>query len=221
MNIEKLELCVANTDHITNTYLVYDDTKCAVLIDPADEAYKIKEKIEDLDLSIKYIILTHAHFDHVNALYDIKQYTNAKVLVHKNDFDMLIGKVDNASSMFNSKNKFLNENEITTIEDEMCLKVGNTEYEIIHTPGHTAGSIIIYVKGNNMLITGDTLFAKSYGRCDLETGSFKDMVESLKKVFTKFNDEKIVICPGHGENSNLSKVKKYIKLLLTLKKIEL
>lgn len=218
MNIEKLELCVANTDHITNTYLVYDETKSGILIDPADESDKIKEKIKEIDLNIEYIILTHAHFDHVNALYDIKQYTNAKVLVHKNDFDMLIGKVDNASSMFNAKNTFLNENEITIIEDEMCFKVGNLEYEIIHTPGHTSGSIIIYVKDKGILITGDTLFAKSYGRCDLETGSFKDMVESLKKVFTRFDNEEIIIYPGHGENSNLSKVKKYIKLLLALRK---
>lgn len=221
MNIEKLEISVANSAHITNTYLVYDDKKYGILVDPADESEKIISKINDLELHIEYIILTHAHFDHVNALYDMKKYTGAKILVYKDDLDMLLGKVDNTSSMFNAKNKILDERDIIAIEDEFCLKVGNLSYEIIHTPGHTEGSIIIYVKEGNVILTGDTLFAKSYGRCDLATGDFEKMVNSLRKIFVKFDDENIIIYPGHNESSNLKKVKKYIKLLLALRKIEL
>ena len=221
MNIEKLELSVAASDHITNTYLVYDETGDGILIDPADEAERIISKIEELNLNIKYIILTHGHFDHTNGLCDMVKYTNAKVLIHKDDIDMLFGKVDDASSMFNAVPKYINENEVDKIEDGYTFSVGNMEFEIIHTPGHTAGSIIIYEKISNVIFSGDTLFAKSHGRCDLETGSMDSMVTSLRKIFNKFEDEEIIVYPGHGENGNLKRTEKYIKLLLALRKIEL
>lgn len=220
MNIEKLELAVAASEHITNTYLVYDETKKGILIDPADEADKIISKIEELNLNIKYIILTHGHFDHTNALYDMINYTKAKVLIHKDDLDMLMGKIDDASSMFNATPEYINENEVEKIEDGYTFNVGNMELEIIHTPGHTAGSMIINIKDENALITGDTIFAKSFGRCDLVTSNIDSMVNSLRKVFNRF-DDKIIIYPGHGDNSDLKTTKKYIKLLLALRKIEL
>lgn len=220
MNIEKLELAVVESDHITNAYLIYDETKEAVLIDPADEKDKIINKIEELGLNVKNIVLTHGHFDHTNALYDMVSYTNAKVLIHKEDFDMLMGKVEDASSMFNATPKYINENEVEKIDNGYILNVGNMELEIIHTPGHTAGSQVIYIKDENILITGDTIFAKSFGRCDLVTSNIDSMVNSLRKVFDRF-DDKIIIYPGHGDSSDLKRTKKYIKLLLALRKIEL
>jgi len=221
MNIEKLEIAVAGSDHITNTYLVYDETKEAILVDPADEKDKIISKIEELGLNIKYIVLTHGHFDHTNALYDLKEYTHAKVLIHKDDFDMLFGKVYDASAMFNATPKYISEEVVEKINDGYKISIGNMEFEIIHTPGHTAGSIVIYVKDENILITGDTIFAKAFGRCDLETSSIDSMVKSLRKVFDRFEDKDITIYSGHGENANLKRTKKYIKLLLALRKIEL
>ena len=219
MIIEKLELNVVNSGHITNSYLIYDESKKAVLIDPADESNKIISKIESLGLKLEYIILTHAHFDHVNALYDIKKHTGAEVLVHKDDFDMLIGKVDNAQDVFNAKTKYLNQDEITVIDDGYSINTGKLDYEIIHTPGHTAGSIILYEKNNNVIFSGDTMFAKSYGRCDLATGNINDMKKSLYNVFERFNNKDINVYPGHGESSNLNKIKKYIKLLLSINNI--
>lgn len=221
MNIEKLELRVANSNHITNSYLVYDDNKNGILIDPADEYDKIINKIKELNLNIEYIILTHAHFDHINALYDMKKYTKAKVLVHKEDLEMLIGKIDNASTMFNAKNKYLNENEITVIEDGFCFNIGNLKFEIIHTPGHTAGSIIIFEKENDVIFSGDTLFSNSYGRTDLATGNFDELVKSLRIIFNKFDNKDIMVYPGHGQSNNLGKIKRYVTLLLALKKINL
>lgn len=221
MNIEKLELRVANSDHITNSYLVYDENKYGILIDPADESNKIIDKINELGLKIGYIVLTHAHFDHVNALYDIKKYLKTKVLIHKDDLNMLIGKIDNASSMFNAKNNFLDEEEITVIEDGFFLNIGSLEFEFIHTPGHTAGSVILFEKNNNVIFSGDTIFSNSYGRCDLQTGNFENMVKSLRKIFNRYGDNNIMVYPGHGESNNISKIKRYITLLLALKKIKL
>lgn len=216
MEICKLEINVANTGHITNSYIAYDETKKAILIDPADESEKIIKRIKELELNVEYIVLTHAHFDHVNALYDLKKYTDAKVLIHKNDFDMLIGKIDNVQEIFNSKTKYLNEDEITIVENGDSFNVGTLDYEIIHTPGHTAGSIIIYEKNNNVLFTGDTIFATSYGRCDLATSDFNKMKNSLNKVFDMFKNDEITIYPGHGNKSDLKKTSKYIMLLLAL-----
>lgn len=216
MNIEKLALNVVNSGHLTNTYLVYDENRKGILVDPADEIEKIISKIKELNLDIKYIVLTHGHFDHTNALYDIQKFLDIKVLIHKNDFDMLMGKVDDASSMFYAKPKFLDESNIEKVEDGFELNVGDLTYEIIHTPGHTAGSIVIYIKDKEAILTGDTLFEKSFGRCDLVTSDFKSMVNSLEKLFNKFDNE--IIYPGHGESSKLNKTKKYIKLLLALRK---
>lgn len=221
MNIEKLELRILGYEHITNTYLIYDENKEAVLIDPADEKDKIINKIEELGLNVKNIVLTHGHFDHTNALYDLVEYTNAKVLIHKDDVDMLLGKVDDASSIFDAIPKYINEKDIQEICDGYILNIGNMELEILHTPGHTAGSIVIYAKNKNVLITGDTIFANAFGRCDLATSNMDNMVLSLRKVFNRFDVVDITIYPGHGESSKLKTAKKYIKLLLALRKIEL
>ena len=221
MNIEKLELRILGYEHITNTYLIYDENKEAVLIDPADEKDKIINKIEELGLNVKNIVLTHGHFEHTNALYDLVEYTNAKVLIHKDDVDMLLGKVDDASSIFDAIPKYINEKDIQEICDGYILNIGNMELEIIHTPGHTAGSIVIYVKNENVIITGDTIFANAFGRCDLATSNMDNMVLSLRKVFNRFEELDITIYPGHGESSKLKTAKKYIKLLLALRKIEL
>lgn len=220
MNIIKLKLNIANTSHITNSYIVYDENKIGMVIDPGDEFFKIKYELEKKDIKIKYIVLTHAHFDHVNALFELQKYTNAQVLVNKFDFDMLTGKVDNAAFFFTNENKYIDENIIKTVEDGEIIYVGNLIFKLIHTPGHTAGSMIIGNEKENILFTGDTIFEKEYGRCDLATGNFDDMVNSLRKIFNNFS-KNTIIYPGHGNKSSLEVTRRYISLLLALKKIKL
>ena len=216
--IEKIEIDVAKRGHITNCYLLYNSNKEGVLIDPADDGKKIITYINKLNLKIKYIVITHAHGDHIGALEEVQNYTNADILIHFNDYDALIGKNENYSDMLGVNKQNLNLNKIIKVKDNDKFKVSDIEFTIVHTPGHTLGSICIYVDSENVLFTGDTIFCDSYGRCDLYSGDFDDLVQSIKKLFDKYND--IVIYPGHNKKVNIEKAKKYIKLLLALKGVQ-
>lgn len=219
VSVEKIEVDVANQGHITNSYLVYDNKKEAVLIDPGFNENKIIERIKNLTVNVKYIIITHAHADHIGALENIQKYTNAKIIVHKNDYNALIYEEENYGDMLNVSKQNINKEDIIQVEDKYILKFSNLEFEIIHTPGHTSGCICIYDVKSNKLFTGDTIFCDCYGRCDLFSGSFEDMVESIKKIFNRFED--IDIYPGHDKIVNISNAKRYIKMLLAMKGINL
>lgn len=215
INIEKIEIDVANQGHITNCYLVFDESKEAVLIDPADKADKIISKIKRLDVVVKYILITHAHGDHIGALEEIQNYTNANIIIHKNDLDMLLGNVENYCDMLLVKQPHLTNDKIITIEDGYLFKLGDLEFEIIHTSGHSAGCICLYEKNSNVLFTGDTLFADCYGRCDLYSGDFENMVSSIKRLFARFNNT--TIYPGHGKSVKIESSKKYVRMLMAMK----
>lgn len=217
MQFNKIELTIKGSTHVTNSYVLYDEiSKEAVIIDPADEANKIIEYITKNELKIKYIILSHAHFDHVNALYEIQEYTSAPVVINKNEYDMLMLNISNAAEFFGIETRTIDDKYVEKVQDHDFLTIGNINLELIHTPGHTSGSMIIYNKNENVLFTGDTLFSKEYGRCDLETGDFNKMVKSLRYIFNNFNED-VMIYPGHGESSNLKNCKKYISLLIRMK----
>lgn len=219
VNVSKIEVNVGKIGHITNCYLVYDDNKNGILIDPGYESNKIIEEINRKNLKVKYIVITHAHADHMGALSEVQKYTNADIFVHKNDLDMLLEKEENYESDLNVEKQNINEKLVKTVEEGDILSLGEIEFEIIHTPGHTSGSICLFEKTSKMLFTGDTIFHDCYGRCDLYSSDFNDMVNSLKKVFTRFDDE--FIYPGHGESVNLKKAKRYIKMLMAMKNVEI
>lgn len=215
VNVEKIEIDVANQGHITNTYLIYDDENNAILIDPADNSGKIIDVITRKKVSIKYVVITHAHGDHIGALEEIVNFTHAKILVHTLDKEALINRAENYCEMLGVKEQNINENDILEVNDKDNFKIGNIDIEIIHTPGHTAGSICILEKNSNMLFTGDTIFCDCYGRTDLYSGNFSDMVKSIKKLFDRFSD--IIIYPGHDKNVNIESTKKRIRLLIAMK----
>lgn len=212
--IEKIELDVANRGHITNSYLVYDKNNIGILIDPAYNPKKIISKIVELGINIECIIITHAHADHIGALEEVQKFTKARIFVFKDDFDSLIGKSKNYYDVLGVEKQNLDISTIKVLDAEKTLKVGDNSFEIIHTKGHTKGSICIFYKEENVLFTGDTIFANCYGRCDLYGGSIKEMKESLKKIFSRFKD--ITIYPGHGASTNIEEAKKYIRLLFAI-----
>lgn len=166
---------------LTNCYLLISDNE-AVLIDPGFLTKEILKEIEGKKLL--YIILTHYHWDHILGAKKLKEKTGAKILIHKEDKKFLKFEVDQL------------------LDGGEEIRFGKEFLKIIHTPGHTPGSISILVQ--NFLFTGDTLFEDGVGRTDLPGGSEKDLQKSLK-ILEKIIKPKMQILPGHG--SSFSKEK--------------
>lgn len=185
-----------------NTYIIYDDAKNAIVIDPASENY-ISSTVSDLSLSVKCILLTHGHFDHIWSLSDTAiQLGCNSVLVHENDKDMLTDNNKNAYYECGGKRDCIFGHCTGVLKDGDLLSFGDLNITVLSTPGHTPGSVC-YLCDNN-LFSGDTLFSGSYGRCDLTQGSFADIKKSLKKLkelYYLYGDMNVY--PGHGDNTTL------------------
>lgn len=185
---------VANMNIYTNVYVVADETtKEGIVIDPGGAIDKIYNYIENMQIKLKYIILTHCHADHTAGLVKLnKYYPNAKILIHEDDSEGLTNPSINMCETVGVLNNYLSADVILKDGDE--VNFGNLKAKIIHTPGHTKGSISILI--NDAVFTGDTLFKRLYGRTDLPTGSEEDMMASIKALLTL--DGNTIIYPGHG-----------------------
>lgn len=180
--------------YAVNCYVVGDDkTNNAAVIDPGGDVDDIIKVLEDNDLELKYIILTHAHGDHIGGLEELRQKTGAPVYMHKNDLYMLKDSKINLSSSIGGivietePDHFVNDGDV--------LDLGDLKLNIIHTPGHTQGGICIQV--GNVVFSGDTLFANSIGRSDLDGGNHEQLIASIKNKLLVL-DEELTVLPGHG-----------------------
>ncbi len=186
-----------------NCYIVWDEeTKKTAIIDPGGDYKVLKQMIEKKDLDIEYVVLTHAHADHIGAVGDLKNDYNVKVLVHDEDYDMLRNKRINHSDVMGNKVIELKADRKLYDGDEIII--GNTKLNVIHTPGHSKGSICL--KADKVLFTGDTLFAGSIGRTDLEGGSYTEIIKSIKNKLTVLPHDTIVY-PGHGPSTTIKEEK--------------
>ncbi len=214
-----------------NNYLIVDDeTKEAALIDCS--AIDIWDKIsvqngfvdvtsagsnrsELFGIKLKYILLTHGHFDHIAGIrndyfhYSDSNHTEGvEVLMHKGDVDWL-NNVNQFMPMFGMP--LMTIPVITRyIDDGNIIKLGNSDIKVIYTPGHTQGGVCYYVDGN--LFSGDTIFRESVGRCDLEGGDFEQLVKSIREKIYTLPDE-TVIYPGHGKSTTVGWEKSHNKFL--------
>jgi hydroxyacylglutathione hydrolase len=194
---------------VTNCYIIADEaTKEAAVIDPADDFETIKAYIEENGLKVKYILLTHAHGDHILALPELKEYTKAPVGVHHDDEIMLSNADINMSGHF--KPYVVETKADFYLKHGDKLRLGEKEAQIIHTPGHTMGGVCILFDQD--LITGDTLFAEGIGRTDLYGGSYESLINSIKtELFTLSGN--IAVHPGHGPSSTISHSKIFMHIL--------
>ena len=177
-----------------NNYLLWDETtKDAVLIDCSEYKEEIIDAVKENGLNVKYILLTHGHFDHVLGVNEMKAALGCKVGVHKGDVTM-IENINEFARFFAfphvvpPKYDFL-------IEDGEELQFGNEKIKVIYTPGHTEGGVCYLIDGK--LFSGDTLFRDSYGRTDLFGGDFEKIRHSLLDIIFKLYDN-IRVFPGHG-----------------------
>lgn len=183
----------------TNCYLIEDlDTGNLAIIDPGSTSKDLSEKVNEYKDRIKYIILTHGHFDHIKAVGEYKKLTKAQIVACKCEKDVILDPKLNLSARYVRKG--LDDFEVDIwLNDLDTIMLGKTEIKLIYTPGHTQGSCC-YIADKN-IFSGDTLFKEEIGRTDLATGNYENILKSLKKLYNLRGEYKVY--PGHGEETTL------------------
>ncbi len=183
----------------TNCYIVLDEkSKEAMVIDPGGEPKRIIEMLKMLDVKLKYIFVTHAHGDHICGIPEIKKELGGKILVHRIDAEGLYNDEINLTSYIGMENPQLESD--SRIDDQDLIHVGDLEFIVIHTPGHTKGSVCLYCPEQKMIFTGDTIFRGTWGRTDLPTSSFEEIISSITDRIMVLPEDTIIY-PGHGKST--------------------
>ena len=183
----------------TNCYVICDEkTKETIVVDPAGDVQKIVEMLDILEAKLKYIYLTHCHGDHIEGVTELKNLRGGKILIHRLDSEGLNDPNINLTGVIDMSEIELEAD--SRIDDEDLLHIGELEFKVVHTPGHTCGSSCIYCKDENLLISGDTLFRGTWGRTDLPTSDFMAIIDSITNKLMTLPDDTIVY-PGHGKST--------------------
>ena len=188
---------------MANCYIVgCERTKTAAVIDPGGDAQDILMALAKSNLTVKYLLNTHGHFDHVGANKEMKEATGAELLIHAKDAPM-ITQVSGMAMGMGSQNSPPPDR---TIEDGDTITFGDITLTVIYTPGHTPGGVSFHADG--AVFVGDTLFAGSIGRTDFPGGDFETLKNSIQqKLFTL--DDNVVVYPGHMGLTKIGEERKY------------
>jgi glyoxylase-like metal-dependent hydrolase (beta-lactamase superfamily II) len=186
----------------TNCYIVEDETtKETMVIDPGGEPEKIIEMLDTLGIDkIKYIYLTHCHGDHFGGILELKKNKGGKVLIHRDDSEGLYNEAISLTYYIGMDDIKLEAD--SRVDEGDLIHVGNLEFKVIHTPGHTKGGSCLYCDEERILFSGDTLFRGTWGRTDLPTSNFQDIIYSITNKLVTLPDDTIVY-PGHGRTTRI------------------
>lgn len=183
----------------TNCYLVYcEQTLEAAVIDPGGNPEEVLSLISQEGLTLRYIINTHGHADHIAGNDKLRQATRAQIVIHANDAAMLTNAQHNLSMYIGGKIEF--EPADWIVKDGDIIRFGNLELEVRHTPGHTPGGISLLI--GDLLFSGDTLFYESIGRTDFPGGSYSILINSIQEKLMTLPDNTRVL-PGHGPATSI------------------
>ena len=182
-----------------------EQTREALVVDPGDDIARILQLLERHSLRVKAIVITHAHIDHIGGAQKLKQATGAPVYMNTNDAELQ--KMLDVQAAWVGVATPEQVAIDTPAKDGDKLMVGATEFHVLHTPGHTQGSISLWIPGEAKLVAGDTLFRDSIGRTDLPGGDGRQILRSIHEKLMPLPEETIVI-PGHGANTTIGREKR-------------
>lgn len=183
-----------------------EQSRQAIVVDPGDNIPQIQAILDKHNLTVKAIVITHAHIDHIGGAAKLKALTQAPVYMNANDQELYddiawqarwLGMADPERTSID-----------TLARDGDSLTLGPAPFHILHTPGHTQGSLCLWIPTENKLVAGDTLFAGSIGRTDLPGGNSRQILRSIKDKLLPLPDDAVVI-PGHGENTTIGQEKEF------------
>lgn len=187
----------------TNCYFLQDEESgLMAIIDPGDDWERILHQVKKAEGEVKYILLTHGHYDHTTAVPDlVKALPGVQVYIHQADANGAGSQLFPLAAQVEDLNNY---------DEGDTLSLGSLTIEVLHTPGHSKGSVTLKV--GDVLFTGDTLFCGSCGRTDLRGGSYEEIMVSLKRLGELEGD--FHVCPGHDRTSTLERERKYNPFLL-------
>lgn len=197
MILKRLQVITPQKWLKTNAYVICDEkSKEAMVIDPGGEPERISETLDILGANLKYIFLTHCHADHIGGIAELKKLKGGKILVSRADSEGLYNKDINLAEYINMEIPELEAD--SRVDDEDLIHIGEIEFKVIATPGHTKGGLCLYAEKEGLVFTGDTMFSGTWGRTDLPTGSFVELITSITDRLMPLPDDTIVY-PGHGK----------------------
>ncbi len=181
-----------------------EQTREAIVVDPGDEIGKITEVLQRHQLRVKAIVITHAHIDHVGGAEKLRTLTGAPVYMNERDRELLEA-LEVQAKWLRAPTPPAPEIDVAA-EEGATLQLGETDFHVLLTPGHTQGSLSLWIPQENKVIAGDTLFRDSIGRTDLPGGNTRQILSSIKTRLLELPEETVVI-PGHGPNTTIGREK--------------
>lgn len=183
----------------TNCHIIYHDiTREALIIDPADDSGQIVLLCSQMDIKPVAILLTHGHFDHIMAVEEVRKHYDIPVYAGEQETDLLADPNRNMSALYGG---WVSVRPQTTFKDQEVINIAGFDCKVLHTPGHTPGSVCYWIEKEGVLVSGDTLFYESLGRTDFPGGSTREIIASIGRLFQLPDDT--MVYSGHGEPTTI------------------